>query len=100
MLRRSPVLGALTLALLSPAAAGAATTWGEYKKYFEKDPALARRFQVIKVEEPSEEVACAMLRTVAVMVQRAVFPSAANGSASAEKMTAGQGFHGVRGVWR
>ncbi|MCK4627917.1 MAG: AAA family ATPase, partial [Sedimentisphaerales bacterium] len=33
----------------------AATTWAEYKKYFEKDPALTRRFQVIKVDEPSEE---------------------------------------------
>ncbi len=32
----------------------AATTWSEYKKYFEKDAALARRFQVVKVEEPSE----------------------------------------------
>ena len=32
----------------------AATTWSEYKKYFEKDPALARRFQVVKVEEPIE----------------------------------------------
>ena len=31
----------------------AATTWAEYKKYFEKDAALARRFQVVKVEEPS-----------------------------------------------
>ncbi|MCE7627424.1 hypothetical protein LZT04_06150, partial [Vibrio fluvialis] len=31
----------------------AATTWAEYKKYFEKDPALTRRFQVVKVEEPS-----------------------------------------------
>ena len=30
----------------------AATTWAEYKKYFEKDPALTRRFQVVKVEEP------------------------------------------------
>jgi type VI secretion system protein VasG len=40
----------------------AATTWSEYKKYFEKDAALARRFQVVKVEEPSEAVACAMLR--------------------------------------
>ena len=30
----------------------AATTWSEYKKYFEKDAALARRFQVVKVEEP------------------------------------------------
>jgi type VI secretion system protein VasG len=33
----------------------AATTWGEYKKYFEKDPALARRFQPIKLDEPSVE---------------------------------------------
>ena len=33
----------------------AATTWSEYKKYFEKDPALARRFQVVKVEEPAED---------------------------------------------
>ncbi len=40
----------------------AATTWAEYKKYFEKDPALARRFQVIKVEEPSEEQAIVMMR--------------------------------------
>ena len=32
----------------------AATTWSEYKKYFEKDAALARRFQVVKVEEPTE----------------------------------------------
>lgn len=40
----------------------AATTWAEYKKYFEKDAALARRFQVVKVEEPSEPVAIAMLR--------------------------------------
>ena len=32
----------------------AATTWAEYKKYFEKDPALTRRFQVVQVEEPSE----------------------------------------------
>ena len=32
----------------------AATTWSEYKKFFEKDAALARRFQVVKVEEPSE----------------------------------------------
>ena len=47
----------------------AATTWGEYKKYFEKDAALARRFQVIKVEEPSEEMACAMLRGMAPLME-------------------------------
>ena len=40
----------------------AATTWAEYKKYFEKDAALTRRFQVVKVEEPSEPVAIAMIR--------------------------------------
>jgi len=40
----------------------AATTWSEYKKYFEKDPALARRFQVIKIDEPDEETAADMLR--------------------------------------
>jgi type VI secretion system protein VasG len=40
----------------------AATTWAEYKKYFEKDAALTRRFQVVKVEEPSEPIAAAMLR--------------------------------------
>jgi type VI secretion system protein VasG len=42
----------------------AATTWSEYKKYFEKDPALARRFQLVKVEEPSEDRAATMLRGV------------------------------------
>ncbi len=40
----------------------AATTWSEYKKYFEKDPALARRFQPVKVEEPDAEGAAGMLR--------------------------------------
>ena len=40
----------------------AATTWAEYKKYFEKDAALARRFQVVKVDEPSESQALGMLR--------------------------------------
>ncbi|EAQ1150812.1 type VI secretion system ATPase TssH [Salmonella enterica] len=42
----------------------AATTWAEYKKYFEKDAALVRRFQVIKVAEPDCEVATAMLRAI------------------------------------
>jgi len=40
----------------------AATTWAEYKKYFEKDAALARRFQVVKVEEPTEAVGIIMMR--------------------------------------
>ena len=40
----------------------AATTWAEYKKYFEKDAALTRRFQVVKVEEPTEPMAVAMVR--------------------------------------
>ncbi len=47
----------------------AATTWSEYKKYFEKDAALARRFQVVKVEEPSEPVAAAMLRAMAHLME-------------------------------
>ena len=42
-----------------------ATTWGEYKKYIEKDPALTRRFQVIQIDEPSEEKAVVMLRGIA-----------------------------------
>ena len=40
----------------------AATTWSEYKKYFEKDPALARRFQLVKLDEPSPEEAVTILR--------------------------------------
>jgi type VI secretion system protein VasG len=48
----------------------AATTWGEYKKYFEKDPALTRRFQVIKVEEPSEEKAVLMIRGLAPVLEK------------------------------
>ncbi|HEX6278712.1 MAG TPA: type VI secretion system ATPase TssH [Pyrinomonadaceae bacterium] len=43
----------------------AATTWAEYKKYFEKDAALARRFQVVKVDEPDEMKAIAMMRGIA-----------------------------------
>ncbi|HST45686.1 MAG TPA: type VI secretion system ATPase TssH [Luteimonas sp.] len=43
----------------------AATTWSEYKKYFEKDPALTRRFQVVKVDEPDDARAVLMLRGVA-----------------------------------
>src|SRR5882757_9338082 len=42
----------------------AATTWSEYKKYFEKDPALARRFQVVKVEEPTETQCMVMMRGI------------------------------------
>ena len=42
----------------------AATTWAEYKKYFEKDAALARRFQVVKVEEPDEDRAIRMMRGI------------------------------------
>jgi type VI secretion system protein VasG len=47
----------------------AATTWSEYKKYFEKDPALARRFQVIKVEEPTETLCMVMLRGVVPVLE-------------------------------
>ena len=48
----------------------AATTWSEYKKYFEKDAALARRFQVVKVEEPSEEQCATMLRGVVASLEK------------------------------
>ena len=48
----------------------AATTWSEYKKFFEKDAALARRFQVVKVEEPDEGLAASMLRGMAPLMER------------------------------
>ena len=48
----------------------AATTWSEYKKYFEKDPALARRFQLIKVEEPAEEKCEVMMRAVVPALEK------------------------------
>ena len=48
----------------------AATTWSEYKKYFEKDAALARRFQVIKVEEPGEDQAINMMRGFAPTLEK------------------------------
>lgn len=48
----------------------AATTWAEYKKYFEKDPALTRRFQVVQVQEPSEEKAILMVRGVASTLEK------------------------------
>jgi len=47
----------------------AATTWSEYKKYFERDPALTRRFQVVKVEEPDEGTAIEMMRGISVTLQ-------------------------------
>jgi type VI secretion system protein VasG len=47
----------------------AATTWAEYKKYFEKDAALARRFQVVKVEEPTEEQCVRMMRGLVSMLE-------------------------------
>ncbi len=48
----------------------AATTWAEYKKYFEKDAALARRFQMVKVDEPTEDVAASMLRAMVPVLER------------------------------
>jgi type VI secretion system protein VasG len=48
----------------------AATTWSEYKKYFEKDAALARRFQVVKVEEPDEEKAMMMMRAISPLLEK------------------------------
>ncbi len=47
-----------------------ATTWAEYKKYIEKDPALTRRFQVVQVDEPSEEKAILMMRGVASTMEK------------------------------
>jgi type VI secretion system protein VasG len=60
--------GADAANLLKPALARgelrtiAATTWGEYKQYFERDAALERRFQMVKVDEPNDDTACLMLR--------------------------------------
>ncbi|WP_165230967.1 type VI secretion system ATPase TssH [Aquisphaera insulae] len=48
----------------------AATTWAEYKKYFEKDAALTRRFQVVKVEEPTEDVAVRMMRGLTKILEK------------------------------
>jgi len=48
----------------------AATTWAEYKKHIEKDPALTRRFQVVKIEEPTEDKAILMVRGVASVLEK------------------------------
>lgn len=48
----------------------AATTWAEYKKHIEKDPALTRRFQVVQVAEPSEDKALLMMRGVASTMEK------------------------------
>ena len=48
----------------------AATTWAEYKKYFEKDPALTRRFQVVKIEEPEEDTAVQMMRGLVPVLEK------------------------------
>jgi type VI secretion system protein VasG len=48
----------------------AATTWTEYKKYIEKDPALSRRFQLVKVEEPSEELCEVMMRAIVPRLEK------------------------------
>ncbi len=48
----------------------AATTWAEYKRYFEKDAALARRFQVVKIEEPDEHKALTMMRAIAPFLEK------------------------------
>ena len=48
----------------------AATTWSEYKKFFEKDAALARRFQVVKVEEPEEQQCSVMLRGIVSSLEK------------------------------
>lgn len=48
----------------------AATTWAEYKKYFEKDPALTRRFQLVQVAEPDEQTAILMMRRMVPIMER------------------------------
>ncbi len=48
----------------------AATTWSEYKKFFEKDPALSRRFQLVKIDEPSETTCMLMLRGVVPSLEK------------------------------
>jgi type VI secretion system protein VasG len=48
----------------------AATTWSEYRKYFEKDPALARRFQLVKIEEPNEATCSVMMRGIAASYEK------------------------------
>jgi type VI secretion system protein VasG len=48
----------------------AATTWNEYKLHIEKDPALTRRFQVVKVDEPSEAKALLMMRNIAAPLEK------------------------------
>lgn len=48
----------------------AATTWAEYKKYFEKDAALTRRFQVVKIEEPTPQLAIEMLRGLIPVMEK------------------------------
>ncbi len=48
----------------------AATTWSEYKRFFERDPALTRRFQVVKVEEPDETQCLLMLRAIAPSLEK------------------------------
>ena len=48
----------------------AATTWAEYKKYIENDPALTRRFQTVKIEEPEERKAILMMRGIASMLEK------------------------------
>ena len=90
----------------------AATTWSEYKKYFEKDAALARRFQVVKVEEPTEAQAVIMMRglvrpwsstTTCVSSMRRLRPRCASRTATSPGgncLTVGQcARHGLRG-WR
>ncbi len=47
----------------------AATTWSEYKQYIERDPALTRRFQVVKINEPTEEVAIQMVQGIVARLQ-------------------------------
>lgn len=72
--------GADAANLLKPALARgelrtiAATTWSEYKQYFERDAALERRFQMVKVDEPDNDTACLMLRGLKARYVRIMNP--------------------------
>jgi type VI secretion system protein VasG len=65
----------------------AATTWAEYKKYFEKDPALARRFQPVMVEEPTEIQCALMLRGVVGVLENTTTSNPDEGLAAATRLS-------------
>ena len=76
----------------------AATTWVEYKKYFEKDAALTRRFQVVKVDEPTEPLAAAMLRGSSRRSRSITGPHSRRGGGEAVKLV--RALHPVAAIAR